>query len=183
MKYSDKEIDIETNSQTPFNPGPLCSATSNGQRWKLDNNKKLENKEGVWTSDDLWIFKTKDDDLIYVENTSKTKVLGATSDGKVILEDFEEGKAHQLWKKGELEAEDYFTLENSGVPKVLTAISESSLEIKDQFDDLSPYKVRSDNIKSTPQKNFIKEKIIELSNDITTDGDESLNSKRNGATT
>ena len=50
--------------------------------------------------------------------------------GKVILEDFEEGKAHQLWKKGELDAEDYLTLENSGVPKVLTAISESSLEIK-----------------------------------------------------
>ena len=90
----------------------------------------LKNKEGVWTSDDLWIFKTKDDDLIYVENTSKTKVLGATSDGKVILEDFEEGKAHQLWKKGELDAENYFTLENSGVPKVLNAISESSLEIK-----------------------------------------------------
>ena len=54
----------------------------------------------------------------------------ATSDGEVILEDFEEGKDHQLWKKGELDAEDYFTLENSGVPKVLTAISESSLEIK-----------------------------------------------------
>ena len=78
----------------------------------------------------MWIFKPKDDDLIYIENTSKAKVLGATSDGKVILEDFEEGKAHQLWKKGELDAEDYFTLENSGVPKVLTAISESSLEIK-----------------------------------------------------
>ena len=78
----------------------------------------------------MWIFKTKDDDLIYVENTSKTKVLGATSDGKVILEDFEEGKAHQLWKKGELDAEDYFTLENAAVPKVLTAISDSSLEIK-----------------------------------------------------
>ena len=40
-----------------------------GQRWKLDNNKKLENKKGVWKSDDLWIFKTKDDDLIYIENT------------------------------------------------------------------------------------------------------------------
>merc|ERR1712008_616050 len=96
---------------------------------------------GVWKSDDLWIFNVvfvkkntyhiKDDDLIYIENTSKTKVLGATSDGKVILEDFEEGKAHQLWKKGELDAEDYFTLENSGVPKVLTAISESSWEIID----------------------------------------------------
>ena len=78
----------------------------------------------------MWIFKPKDDDLIYIENTSKTKVLGATSDGKVILEDFEEGKAGQLWNKGELDAENYFILENSGVPKVLTAISESSMEIK-----------------------------------------------------
>ena len=78
----------------------------------------------------MWIFKPKDDDLIYIENTSKAKDLGATSDGKVILEDFEEGKAHQLWRKGELDAEDYFTLENYGVPKVLTVISESSLEIK-----------------------------------------------------
>ena len=79
----------------------------------------------------MWIFNTtKGNDLIYINNTSKAKVLGATSDGKVILEDFEEGKAHQLWKKGELDAEDYFTLKNSGVPKVLTAISESSLEIK-----------------------------------------------------
>ena len=57
-------------------------------------------------------------------------VLEATSDDKVILKDFEEGKAHQLWKKGELDAKDYFTLENSGVPKVITAISESGLEIK-----------------------------------------------------
>ena len=85
---------------------------------------------GVWKSDDVWIFKPKDDDLIYIENTSKTKFLGATSDGKVILENFKEGKAHQLWKKGKLDADDYFTLENSGVPKVLTAISGSSLEIK-----------------------------------------------------
>ena len=82
----------------------------------------------------MWIFKPKDDDLIYIENTSKAKVLGATSDGKVILEDFEKGKARQLWKKGEIDdAEDYFTLENYNVSKVLTAISvgsESSLEIK-----------------------------------------------------
>ena len=56
--------------------------------------------------------------------------MGATIDGKVILEDFEGGNAHQLWKKGELDAKDYFTLENSGVPKVLTAISESGLKIK-----------------------------------------------------
>ena len=68
--------------------------------------------------------------VVVLHTDLKAKVLGATSDGRVILEDFEEGKAHQLWKKRELDAEDYFTLENFGVPKVLTAISESSLEIK-----------------------------------------------------
>ena len=68
--------------------------------------------------------------MIYIENTSKAKVLGATSNGEVILQDVEEVKDGQLWKKGEPDAEDYFTLENSGEPKVLTAISESGLEIK-----------------------------------------------------
>ena len=101
------------------------------KRWKLHNSMKLENQEGVWKSDDLWIFKTKDNDLVYIENTSKTKVLQATSDGKVIQEVFEEGKAEQLWKKGKPMAQDYFTLEShSEVPKVITAISESVLEIK-----------------------------------------------------
>ncbi len=57
-------------------------------------------------------------------------VLGATSDGKVILEDFEEGKAQQLWKKGEPNADGYFTIENSYVPKIMTAISSETLEIK-----------------------------------------------------
>ena len=79
----------------------------------------------------MWIFKTKDDDLIYIENTSKSKVLQATSDGKVILEVFEEGKVEQLWKKGKPDTEDYFTLEShSEVPGVITAISKSGLKIK-----------------------------------------------------
>ena len=78
----------------------------------------------------MWIYKTKEDDLIYIENTSKTKVLGSTSDCKVIEEVKVEGKAEQLWNKGEPDAEGYFTLQNYGEPKLLTAISESSLEIK-----------------------------------------------------
>ena len=68
--------------------------------------------------------------MIYIENTSKTKVLGATSDGKVIQEVFVAGKADQLWKIGEPDAKGYFTLQNSEVPKVITAISESGLKIK-----------------------------------------------------
>ena len=92
----------------------------------------LENKAGLWRSNDSWIFKTNDDDrLIYVENTSKAKVLETTRDGKVIQEVFVEGKAEQMWKKGKPDAEGYFTLEShSQVPKVITAISESGLEIK-----------------------------------------------------
>ena len=103
---------------------------SDFQRWKLGNNKKLENKEGVWKSDDLWIFKAKGFGKIYIENTSKAKVLRATRDGKVIQELLVEGKTDQLWTKGEPDAEGYFTLQNSGEPKVLTAISGSNLEIR-----------------------------------------------------
>ena len=62
--------------------------------------------------------------------TPKKKVLGATSDGKVIQEVFVEDKTDQLWKKGKPDVEGYFTLENSGVPKVITAIFKSGLEIK-----------------------------------------------------
>ena len=81
-------------------------------------------------SNEEWNFKTKDD-LIYIENISKTKVLGATNNVEVILEDFEEDKAEQLWKKGVANLDGYFILENSKVSKVLTTgISTETLEIK-----------------------------------------------------
>ena len=84
---------------------------------------------GLWKSVDSWIFKTKDDEVIYIENTSKTKVLGATSDGKVIQEVFEEGKADQLWKKGKPDAEGYFSLQGSKSSKILTATSGNDLHL------------------------------------------------------
>ena len=58
--------------------------------------------------------------------------MGATSDGKVIQEVFVADKAEQLWKKGKPDAEGYVTLESKKVlmPMVLTAISETGLEIK-----------------------------------------------------
>ena len=99
------------------------------KRWKLDDNNMLINKEGIWKSNDSWVFKPKDDDLIYIENTSKTKVL-ETFVNEVILADFQEDKAEQLWKKGKPDAEGFFTLENSEMPKFITAISESGLEIQ-----------------------------------------------------
>ena len=64
----------------------------------------LRNEEALWESEDIWKFKPKNN-LIYVENTSKKKVFGITSDGEVILEDLVENKAEQLWRKGEPNAE------------------------------------------------------------------------------
>ena len=100
------------------------------QRWKLDNNM-LKNKAGLWKSDDDWNFIPQNDGLICIENTSKQKMvwtLGALN--KVTLETFVEAKVQQLWKKGEPDAEGFITLEKSEGQKVITAISESGLEIK-----------------------------------------------------
>ena len=91
----------------------------------------LQNKaDHLWMSDGEWNFKQTKNGLIYIENISKAKVLGATNDGEVNLEDFQEYKAEQLWKKGEPSGKGYFTLENSKVPKVMTAVSSSILQIK-----------------------------------------------------
>jgi len=109
-------------------------------------------------SDDAWNFKYKNkskeytdygflnpenfrpkliyNELIYIENMSKTKVLADIRDPRdgfvVILEDFKENKTEQLWKKGEPNDEGYFILENyeRGPCYGLTAISSNSLETK-----------------------------------------------------
>ena len=57
-------------------------------------------------------------------------VWGITNDSKVILENFEEDKDEQLWKKGEPNAEGYFTLENYKVSKFIFASSSTTLELK-----------------------------------------------------
>ena len=140
LEFNDNVRNIELNHRTGT------------QLWKLDGNM-LINKEGLWTSDDEWSFKTKDD-LIYIKNISKTKVLGTVLTStiglwtvKVILGDFIKNKTrstfYTLWKKGEPDAEGYFTLENYawsidyGLPMIMTAISSKSLEVKEHDYDLT----------------------------------------------
>ena len=48
----------------------------------------------------------------------------------VVTQILEQDRGDQLWKKGDPDNEGYFSLENSKVPKVMTAISLRSLEIK-----------------------------------------------------
>ena len=79
-------------------------------------------------------MKPEDDtSKIYIENNSKTKVLGTTNHKKVILEDQKDypGMMDQLWKVGVHDNEGYFTLESGSKRKFLTAISSSSLEISE----------------------------------------------------
>ena len=86
----------------------------------------LQNKKGLWKSDDTWNFTSKGD-LIHIRNIKKEKVWGTTDDRKVILENFEDDEDGQLWKKGEPNKKGYFTLENHKVSKYLTATSLLSL--------------------------------------------------------
>lgn len=108
------------------------------QLWKLKGNVLL-NKEGLWTSADMWNFKTNlisndsepvkgKENWIYIENKSKAKFLGTAKYGsKVILD-----KAAQVWKQGVPNTEGYFIVENFKAVqgKVVTAISSSGLEIR-----------------------------------------------------
>ena len=97
--------------------------------WRLDGWNKvgstLSNKANLWQSTDDWYFKNYFDDgsMIYIGNASNNKFLGTTPDGNVIEEEFVDGNQGQLWKKGRLNAEGYFTLENSEKSKFLTAKS------------------------------------------------------------
>ena len=73
-------------------------------------------------SDDEWNFKTTDD-YFYIENISKNKVLETSSDGKITLEDFEEGKEGQLWYQETSyapNARGYFILRDFNFKLVLT---------------------------------------------------------------
>ena len=87
------------------------------------------NETKVWgtTSDGKLILESFEDNK---ENINKTNVWGTTSNSKVIPENFQGNKAGQLWKKGGPNNKGYFTLENDRVSKFLTAVSSTSLELK-----------------------------------------------------
>ena len=70
-----------------------------------------------------------DSNVFYIENTSTARVLGATSDGNVNQQILVEGKADQLWGKGELDAQGFFTLQNVGKQKLLTVKRDSQDQI------------------------------------------------------
>ena len=99
------------------------------QLWRV-NGTTLTNRGNIWKSNDQWNFGNKTDLIHIIENTSKSKVLGTTSTGEVIEEDFDGNRTEQLWVKGEPNNEGYFTVTTSESKLLFSANSSETLEVK-----------------------------------------------------
>ena len=62
------------------------------------------------------------------------EVLEYTDEGKVTLSKFLGGKKDQLWEKGQVNDEGYFTFKDSDAKLFMTATSENSLEMKGKYE-------------------------------------------------
>ena len=92
------------------------------QLWKIYDDGTLENKEKGNFSSETWKFNNQTDSLFYIEDDSTKEVLQATSGNEVKLATKVTlpGKQKQLWKKGNPNIENYFTIENTGFSRFLT---------------------------------------------------------------
>ena len=104
------------------------------QLWKRLNDGTLENKEKSPFSSKKWKFidaNNQADGFFYIEDDSTRKVLQATSGNKVKLATkVTLPGSGQLWKKGNPNIKNYYTLKNSDFSKFLTAKNTEEFEIK-----------------------------------------------------
>ena len=87
----------------------------------------LRNKANIWKSNDTW--RLKPEDLVYIEDISNDQVLTITNENIVKKEIMMQNDARQIWEKGEVDKEGYFTLSDRHSKKVLTAVSAQNLII------------------------------------------------------
>ena len=87
----------------------------------------LRNKANIWKSNDTWRFKPED--LVYIEDISNDQVLTITNENIVKKEIMMQNDARQIWEKGEVDKEGYFTISDRHSKKVLTAVSAQNLII------------------------------------------------------
>ena len=91
---------------------------------------ELLNKGNHWQSNEKWKFKTKGS-LLYIENISSKKILTVGDDNNVNEKPLIKNGTRQMWTKGVVNSEGYFTLQNS--QKVMTASSDKKIKIKGIF--------------------------------------------------
>ena len=91
---------------------------------------KLLNKGNHWQSNETWKFKDKGS-LLFIENISNKKILTVGDDNNVNEKPLVKNDTRQMWTKGVVNSEGYFTLMNS--QKVMTATSDKKITIKGIF--------------------------------------------------
>ena len=79
----------------------------------------MKSKVPTWNSNNKWIFKNEG---------SEKKRLSITADDMTIEEIPSLDNTKQIWKKGDIDKEGYFTLKNESSEKYLTAVSTNDLE-------------------------------------------------------
>ena len=101
--------------------------------WKFED-EALKSKSGtIWKPEEQWTFVTaeKNGSMGCIENSGKDIGLGINGDSVHEVTSYQ-NDATQIWKKGEPDSDGYFTLTSPRSQKVLTAISDQILEIKDE---------------------------------------------------
>ena len=99
------------------------------QLWKMSGTS-LISKANIWQSKHEWKLKSvkKEAGKIYIENTSKDKVLATLNNYQLVEVAFDNNNARQKWKKGPANGEGFFTLENIMSQKFLTAPTSTSTD-------------------------------------------------------
>ena len=109
-----------------------------GQLW---NQKKNVLSNRLWPTKDEWKLQyamtekgeDQDLDIFYIKNTSTGNVLTLKStrkDSTVIEEPFDSENKRQMWTKGMLNGDEYFTITSYLINLVLSAVSVGRLELE-----------------------------------------------------
>ena len=89
----------------------------------------MKNNANLWTPNHELEVDFKNE-YILIRNSSNLRVLAVINEPDLVEENFEEGKDEQLWTQGDNNTDGFFTLKNVKVQTYLTAVSESTLQVR-----------------------------------------------------
>ena len=92
----------------------------------------MKNNANSWTPNDELEVEFKNE-YILIRNSSNLMVLAVTNEPDLDEQNFEEGKNEQLWTREDSNTDGFFTLKNLKVQKYLTAVSESTLQVRGKY--------------------------------------------------
>ena len=92
----------------------------------------MKNNANSWTPNDELEVEFKNE-YILIRNSSNFMVLAVTNQPDLVEQNFEEGKNEQLWTREDSNTDGFFTLKNLKVQKYLTAVSESTLQVRGKY--------------------------------------------------